>query len=58
MRLIVWKIKEIFSGPSLSLKCVASGNPPPTISWYLDGQVISVTDTRQSFTRLNSFVDR
>ena len=57
-RLIVWKVKGPFSGPSLSLKCVASGNPPPTISWFLDGQVISVTDPRQSFTRLNTFVDR
>ena len=57
-RLIVRKVKGPFSGPSLSLKCVASGNPPPTISWFLDGQVISVTDTRQSFTRLNTFVDR
>jgi hypothetical protein len=25
------------SGPSLRLKCVASGNPTPDIAWFLDG---------------------
>ena len=53
-----WELNSTITGPSLSLKCVASGNPPPTISWYLDGQGISVTDTRQTFTRVNTFVDR
>jgi len=24
-------------GPSVSLKCVAKGNPPPRITWLLDG---------------------
>jgi Immunoglobulin domain len=24
-------------GPSVSLKCSATGNPPPEISWKLDG---------------------
>ena len=24
-------------GPSVSLKCIAKGNPPPRISWSLDG---------------------
>ncbi|XP_053612857.1 cell adhesion molecule Dscam1 isoform X41 [Plodia interpunctella] len=26
------------SGPSLRLKCVASGNPTPDIGWFLDGE--------------------
>ena len=24
-------------GPSVSLKCIAKGNPPPRITWNLDG---------------------
>ena len=24
-------------GPSVSLKCIAKGNPPPRIEWLLDG---------------------
>lgn len=24
-------------GPTVSLKCVATGNPPPQFSWTLDG---------------------
>lgn len=29
------------SGPSLRLKCVASGNPTPDIAWLLDGEKLS-----------------
>ncbi|KAM3964156.1 LOW QUALITY PROTEIN: Down syndrome cell adhesion molecule 1 [Aphomia sociella] len=29
------------SGPSLRLKCVASGNPTPDIAWFLDGEKLS-----------------
>ncbi|XP_059046523.1 cell adhesion molecule Dscam2 isoform X40 [Achroia grisella] len=29
------------SGPSLRLKCVASGNPTPDITWFLDGDKLS-----------------
>ncbi|XP_060803989.1 cell adhesion molecule Dscam2 isoform X45 [Amyelois transitella] len=29
------------SGPSLRLKCVASGNPTPDITWLLDGEKMS-----------------
>ncbi|KOB76283.1 Dscam [Operophtera brumata] len=29
------------SGPSLCLKCVASGNPTPDITWLLDGEKMS-----------------
>ncbi|CAB4062778.1 DSCAM [Lepeophtheirus salmonis] len=29
-------------GPKVSLKCVASGNPPPEISWFLDDEHLSV----------------
>lgn len=29
------------SGPSLRLKCVASGNPTPDIAWLLDGEKLT-----------------
>lgn len=32
---------EAFFGRPITLKCVAHGNPPPTIQWYKDGVVIS-----------------
>lgn len=32
-------------GPQVSLKCVASGNPPPEISWLLDDS--PVTNSRR-----------
>lgn len=32
------------SGPSLRLKCVASGNPTPDIAWLLDGDKLSSGD--------------
>ncbi|GFU53479.1 down syndrome cell adhesion molecule homolog, partial [Nephila pilipes] len=31
------------SGSSVSLKCTATGNPPPHVTWYLDGSVIGRT---------------
>ena len=31
-------------GPSVSLKCVASGNPVPEISWELDGKKITSSE--------------
>ncbi|CAL1264725.1 unnamed protein product [Larinioides sclopetarius] len=30
-------------GGSASLKCTATGNPPPRITWYLDGSIIGRT---------------
>lgn len=34
-------------GPSVFLKCVASGNPSPEIAWELDGKKLSNTDRLQ-----------
>ncbi|XP_025152793.1 Down syndrome cell adhesion molecule-like protein Dscam2 isoform X43 [Harpegnathos saltator] len=34
-------------GPSMFLKCVASGNPTPEITWELDGKRLSNTDRLQ-----------
>lgn len=31
-------------GPSVFLKCVASGNPTPEITWELDGKKLSNND--------------
>lgn len=32
------------SGPALRLKCVASGNPTPDITWLLDGEKLTSND--------------
>lgn len=43
-------IKESFTtetlqpGPSVYLKCVATGNPTPEISWYLDDKKLASSD--------------
>ena len=42
-------------GPAVSLQCVASGNPPPSISWTLDTQPVTLTTTSNQG---DSFVDR
>ena len=42
-------------GPAVSLQCVASGNPPPSISWSLDTQPVTLTTTSNQG---DSFVDR
>ncbi|KAB5543814.1 hypothetical protein PHYPO_G00083980 [Pangasianodon hypophthalmus] len=36
-------ITEVFLGRPITLKCVAHGNPPPTIKWYKDGVVMNQT---------------
>ncbi|GAA6080768.1 protein turtle homolog A, partial [Tachysurus ichikawai] len=36
-------ITEALFGRPITLKCVAHGNPPPTIVWYKDGVVINQT---------------
>ncbi|KAK9708583.1 Immunoglobulin I-set domain [Popillia japonica] len=39
--LIYWFSEQTLQpGPSVSLKCVASGNPPPQFTWTLDGFTI------------------
>lgn len=38
-------ITEAYLGRSITLKCVARGNPPPTISWYKEGILLKQTDT-------------
>lgn len=47
------QIKQAFTeetlqpGPSMFLKCVASGNPTPEITWELDGKRLSNTERLQ-----------
>ncbi|XP_072514304.1 protein turtle homolog B, partial [Salminus brasiliensis] len=36
---------EAYLGRPVTLKCVARGNPPPTIRWYKDGILLKPTDT-------------
>ena len=61
-------------GPAVSLKCVASGNPPPILSWlvvniflfsfivclrYLDDQLLRINqETDFMNKRENGFMDR
>lgn len=41
-------VDETFQpGPSVFLKCVASGNPTPEITWELDGKRLSNTERLQ-----------
>ena len=39
MPVLLYKFSEqtLQPGPSVSLKCIAKGNPPPNIEWLLDG---------------------
>ena len=39
MPALLYKFSEqtLQPGPSVSLKCIAKGNPPPTLEWLLDG---------------------
>ena len=39
MPVLLYKFSEqtLQPGPSVSLKCIAKGNPPPRIHWTLDG---------------------
>ena len=39
MPVLLYKFSEqtLQPGPSVSLKCIAKGNPPPRIQWTLDG---------------------
>ena len=39
MPALLYKFSEqtLQPGPSVSLKCIAKGNPPPSIQWLLDG---------------------
>lgn len=39
--------ETLHPGPSVFLKCVASGNPTPEISWELDGKKISNNERYQ-----------
>lgn len=39
-----FKMRRLQPGPSIELKCEASGEPMPEISWYLDGRRILATD--------------
>ena len=39
MPVLLYKFSEqtLQPGPSVSLKCIAKGNPPPQIQWTRDG---------------------
>jgi len=39
-----FKEETLQPGPSVFLKCVASGNPTPEITWELDGKKLSNSD--------------
>lgn len=40
--LIYWFSEQTLQpGPTVSLKCVATGNPPPQFTWSLDGFPVS-----------------
>ncbi|XP_029941459.1 protein turtle homolog A, partial [Salarias fasciatus] len=41
-------VVEVLVGSPLSLSCIASGNPAPTITWLKDGSVIQKSDTREA----------
>ncbi|KAG1650333.1 Down syndrome cell adhesion molecule-like protein Dscam2 [Nymphon striatum] len=38
---IKFKSKKLQPGPSIALKCIATGRPTPRISWSLNGQTVS-----------------
>lgn len=44
--------ETMMPGPSVFLKCIASGNPTPEISWELDAKKLSNTD-RQVLMSVN-----
>jgi hypothetical protein len=39
-----FKEETLQPGPSVFLKCIASGNPTPEITWELDGKKLSNSD--------------
>ncbi|XP_040566562.1 cell adhesion molecule Dscam1 isoform X3 [Lepeophtheirus salmonis] len=45
-------------GPKVSLKCVASGNPPPEISWFLDDEHLSVAVNQRKDSSYRHLRDR
>lgn len=36
--------KTLKPGPSVFLKCTASGNPTPEVTWELDGKILTNND--------------
>lgn len=43
--LLYWFSEQTLQpGPTVSLKCVATGNPPPQFTWTLDGFPVSVAE--------------
>lgn len=49
--LLYWFSEQTLQpGPTVSLKCVATGNPPPQFIWTLDGFPVSLTFIQMLFT--------
>uniref|UniRef100_A0A3B4BK78 Immunoglobulin superfamily, member 9a n=1 Tax=Periophthalmus magnuspinnatus TaxID=409849 RepID=A0A3B4BK78_9GOBI len=50
-------IVEVLVGSSLSLTCVANGNPAPVITWLKDSKVLQTVNFTHAWCNVNSHVD-
>lgn len=55
--LLYWFSEQTLQpGPTVSLKCVATGNPPPQFTWNLDGFPVSSFSLFFSLTCFFSYI--